>query len=152
MHRLIDVHAPQHDVCECLVVHVNAETSDVLDVIDRDPAIARDPFAGVKVLGRSRRERLFGLTWSPVPGAGSVDVVWDLRVEAGEDGCCHLSSTRRFIASDDAAREALRSNWRQIRGSADMIARLALRTIKRAAEERAAVAGRDPHAELQLAA
>jgi hypothetical protein len=117
------------------VLHVAAAPADVLDVVDRLD-LARDPFAGVEALGRRRHERLFGLTWHPKPGApGHVDVVWDIRVEADGEGGSYLSSTRRFTASDDEARNDFRSYWRYVRLGADAIARRTLRTIKRVAEE-----------------
>jgi hypothetical protein len=152
MTRLIDVHAPQHDISETLVVHVDAAPADVLDTLDR-LGLHRDPFAGVKALAAGRDERLYGLTWHPAPGiAGRVDVVWDLRVEPDEDAGSYLSSTRRFTPSDGTAREALRSHWRNVRASADTIARRTLRTIKRAVEEQPAAVAVAPQVELLLAA
>jgi hypothetical protein len=150
MTRLIDVHAPQHDVSETLVLHVHAAPRDVLDAIDRtDP----DPHAGIRALGRSDDERLFGLKWHPTPGAaGYVEVTWDLRVERGEDGDCYLSSTRRFTASDDAAREVLFASWRNVHAVANTVARRTLRRIKRTAEQPAAIAVLQPRAEMLLAA
>lgn len=147
MTRLIDVHTPRCDVSETLVVHVDAPPAAVLAAVDRD--VAREPFAGLRPLGRTGRERLFGLSWRPVPAAAPVEVVWDLRVECDGEGGCYLASTRRFVAGDDAARDGLHHQWRHIRGAADLIARRALRTVKRAAEA-APAAG--PRAELALAA
>jgi hypothetical protein len=148
MTRLIDVHAPQYDVSDSLVLHVDAAPDDVLNAVD---SLRRDPFAGMRTLGLGARERLFGLTWHPRPGApGRVDVVWDIRVEPDEDGGSYLSSTRRFIPGDETARADLRPHWRFVGRVAETIAQSTLRTIKRAAEERPVVPGRQ--VELQLAA
>jgi hypothetical protein len=138
MTRLIDAHAPQHDISDSLVLHVDAAPAAVLAAVDR---LGPDPHAGVKPLGRSHRERLFGLTWRPTPSApGRVDVVWDLRVEPDEDGGSYLSSTRRFIAGDEAARADLRAQWRYVGPAAAGIARQTLRSVRRAAEEPAVIA------------
>ncbi len=140
MTRLIDIRAPRYDVTESLVLHVDAGPAEVLDAVDR---LGRDPHAGVQALGSRRRERLFGLAWHPKPGTRArVDIVWDVSVEPDEDGGSYLSSTRRFVAGDAIAREALLSQWRYVRPVADTVARRTLRAIKHAAEERPVRAAR----------
>jgi hypothetical protein len=149
MTRLIDVHAPEHDISESPVLYVHAAAADVLDAVDK---LAHDAFPGARALGRGRLERLFGLTWHPRPAApGRVDIIWDLRVKPDGDGGTYLSSTRRFVASDDSARADFRSSWRPIRLSADAIARRTLRAIKHVAEEEAEVTS-PSRVELLLAA
>jgi hypothetical protein len=135
MTRLIDVHTPQCDVSESLVLHIDAAPAHVLAVVDTLDA-ARRPIAGAEMLGHARDERLFGMTWLPEPGAaGHVDVVWDIRVESDGDDGTYLSSTRCFTAGDDAARNRLLSRWRAVRTTADAVARRTARAIKRVAEE-----------------
>ena len=104
------------DISESLVIHVDAAPAEVLGAVER---VGHDPFAGVALS----------------PG---TDIVWDLDVEPDEDGGSYLASTRRFAPADDAAREALLVDWRNVRAVADTVARHTLRTIKRAAEQRPA--------------
>lgn len=143
MTRLIDVHAPHHDIAETLVVHVDASPAAVLAAADR---LGCDPFAGVEILD----ERVFAVAWHPRPGVpGRVDVVWDLRAEPDAEDGCYLTSTRRFVASDEGSREALFASWRLVGANADAIARQTCRAIKRAAEDAPAL----PHVvEVPLAA
>jgi hypothetical protein len=132
------------DITESLVLHVDAAPLDVLAAVDR---LGRDPFAGVRELPGGARQRRFALAFHPAYGT-TVDVEWDLRVEPDEDGGSYLSSTRRFTG-DDAALDALRAQWRNVRAVADTVARHTLRTIKRAAEDHQPAV---PPVELLLAA
>jgi hypothetical protein len=96
---------------ETFVLHVDAAPEDVRAAMER--------------LGLGhRRERV-------VEG---VELVWDVRAEADDDESAFLSSTRRFVIADDAARERLLSRWSVLGPAFATTARHALRTIKRAAE------------------
>lgn len=137
MTALIDVKAPHHEVSETLVLTVDADPAVVLTAADS----LREPHVGVRALGRGAGERLFGMTWRPVPGA-RIEIVWDIRVAPDGAGGTLLSSTRRFVASDPVAREALGAAWRYVRPAGATIARQTLRAVKRSAEEPAASVSR----------
>jgi hypothetical protein len=148
MTTLIDVHAPQHDISEVFVLHVDASPADVLAAIDRLELGHTVP--GSEAIARRRRERVFGLQWHPEHrSSGQVDVIWDLRVEPDAEDGSFLSSTRRFVANDDAARERLASSWSVLGPAASTIAKRSLRMVKRAAEAPETVA---PRVRLSLAA
>lgn len=152
MTRLIDVYTPQHDVSDTLVFHVDATPANVLAAADRHRP-EQDAFAGVKVLAVTGAQRVFQLAFQPRPGSGGdVDVVFDVRIESDGDGGCYVSSTRRFTATSDAARQALRTHWRTVHANADTIARQTLRAIKRTAEDAPARAGVPHLVEVALAA
>jgi hypothetical protein len=152
--RLLDIHAPRHDVSDTLVVAVDTEpdalraalrSHDLVapvamalhalglgsrivrppSVIERTP----DEVVLAVVLGRPGERRLGG--W---PGPGRLAITWDVRVEPGGLEGAYLSSTRRFTAGDEAVRRALFARWAPVNGVAAGIARRTLTTLDRLAD------------------
>ena len=110
----LDTTAPQYDVAESLVLFVDAAPADVLEAADR----------------LAPGERVFTTRFADP----AVEVVWDVRVEDDGEGS-YLVSTRRYVAADEAACQAMLTRWSEVRAAAEATVRRTLRTIKRAAED-----------------
>ena len=161
--RLLDAYAPQHDIAASRVVFVDAEPASVVAALDRlelgraavDATTSiglgdRVAFGPEQLGAWGGRERVYGLAWridgdpaEPLARRaiaacdlpGYVKVIWDLRVEMAGDARTALSSTQRFVASDEAARERLRSGWGILGPLSTTISKRALGAVKRLAEE-----------------
>lgn len=159
---MIDAHAPTFDVTTSHVVAVDAPPDTVLaglDSLELAQPIART----IELLGTAHRialdpspltpsggrERVYGLAWrvggesaERIParalGAfaepGYVKVIWDVRVHHDQDAGTYLSTTTRFVATDEGARERLRSAWRVLGPMSADLAKRALASIKHVAE------------------
>jgi hypothetical protein len=135
----IDAHAPAYDITDSHVAVIDAAPEAVLTSLDR-LGFSRE----VAVLQPARlhsadeSERIYALAW-PVAD-GFVRVVWDARVEPHGDAGTALSTTVRFIATDESSRERLRASWPLAGPVSAAIAARALATVKRDAEEDDALA------------
>jgi hypothetical protein len=159
---MIDAHAPTFDVTTSHVVAVDASPDAVLaglDSLELAPPVART----IEMLGSAHRlalapsplapsrgpERIYGLAWRVGGGAaehiparalggfaepGYVKVIWDVRVKNDPDAGTYVSTTTRFVATDDAARERLRGAWRVLGPMAADLAKRTLASIKHVAE------------------
>jgi hypothetical protein len=124
MPALLDLHAPPAALSESLIVSVDAPAEDLR------AAIARLDVAGVRTLGADARGRVLALALRP-----GVELVWDLRVEPGDDDGSFLCSTRRYVVADAEALAELRGAWGHLRGVADALARRTVRAVALAAAE-----------------
>jgi hypothetical protein len=159
----IDEYARTFDVTDTLVVTVDAEPQTVRQALDRLD-LAASAARALDALGVADRaalapsplaaapgpELVFGLVWRlagpattiapcSVPAydvPGHVKVIWDLRVRPGALEGALLSTTRRFTATDDAARARLLTAWGIIATIANSLSRQTLTAIKRYAEDR----------------
>jgi hypothetical protein len=159
---MIDSHAHTFDVSTSHVVAVDAKPDAVLAGLD-SLALAHPVAETIALLGgadrvalepsplepAAGRERVYGLAWrldggaaEPVPAGalgtfavpGYLKVIWDVKVaDDGERGS-YVTTTTRFVATDESARERLRSAWRVLGPMSADLARRALASIKRAAE------------------
>jgi hypothetical protein len=162
---MIDAHAPTFDVSTSHVVAVDAPPDAViagLDGLALAPPVART----VELLGSTDRialgptplapghgpERIYGLAWHvgrgkakrvPAPALGAfaepgyVKVIWDVRVKAIDDLGTYVSTTTRFVATDETARDRLLGAWRVLGPMSADLAKRALASIKSIAEGRA---------------
>ena len=160
---MIDAHAPTFDVTTSHVVAVDASPDMVLAGLDSlelaEPVartiellgtphrVALDPTALTPAHGR---ERVYGLAWrvgdddpaERIParalGAfaepGYVKVIWDVRVSHDPDAGTYVSTTTRFVATDEGARQRLRAAWRVLGPMSADLAKRALASIKHVAE------------------
>lgn len=160
---LIDAYAHQFEVTDSRVLLVDAHPAAVLEGLER-LELGRPATDAIQSLGiadrialaptlleaRTGGEHVYGLVWrvegaAPArlephevrtfAGPGHVKVIWDLRVQAGGETGTTLSSTARFIATDDAAREHLRAAWGLIGAVATALSKRALTALKRYAED-----------------
>ena len=159
---MIDAHAPTFDVTTSHVVAVDASPDSVLAGLD-SLELAQPVARTIESLGTAHRvaldpspltpahgrERVYGLVWrvgdAPAEriapravGAfsepGYVKVIWDVRVNHDPDAGTYVSTTTRFVATDDKARERLRSAWRVLGPMSADLAKRALASIKYVAE------------------
>jgi hypothetical protein len=159
----IDEYAGTFDVTDTLVVSVGAEPETVREALDRVDLTAPVTRA-LEALGVADRLALppsllaakpgtglvLGLVWRVAGPAKTIDarsvrafdlpghvkMLWDLRVEPGAGDGALLSTTRRFIATDDAARARLLGAWGVIGTFAQSLSQRTLTAIKRYAEDR----------------
>jgi len=160
--RRIDQYARTFDVTDTLVVTVDAEPEAVREALDRLDLTASAARA-LDALGVADRvalapsllaagpgwELVFGLVWRLTGPATTIDarnvrafdvpghvkVIWDLRVEPGALEGALLSTTRRFTATDEAARARLLAAWGIIGTFAKSHSHRTLTAIKRYAED-----------------
>jgi hypothetical protein len=160
---MIDSHAHTYDVSTSHVVAVDAEPEAVLAGLD-SLALTGAVTETIALLGAADRialapsplepaagrARVYGLAWKlddatavePVPGPqlgafsapGYLKVVWDVQVAGDGDGGSYVTTTTRFVATDEAARQRLRSSWRVLGPLSADLARRALGSLKRLAE------------------
>jgi hypothetical protein len=159
---MIDSHAHTFDVSTSHVVAVDAEPDAVLAGLD-SLDLARPAAETIALLGgadrvalepsalepAAGRARVYGLVFrvdggaaQPVPADafgtfaadGYLKVVWDVQVSGDGERGSYVTTTTRFMATDDSARERLRSAWRVLGPISADLARRALASIKRAAE------------------
>lgn len=64
-----------------------------------------------------------------------MKVIWDVEVRPGAHDGAVLSSTTRFVATDDPARANLLAAWGVVGTVSTMLAKRALATLRDAAEE-----------------
>jgi hypothetical protein len=160
---MIDSHAHTYDVSTSHVVAVDAEPEAVLAGLD-SLALTGPVTETIALLGaadrialapsplepEAGRDRVYGLAWK-VDGAagiarvparhlgafsapGYLKVIWDVRVAGDGDGGSYVTTTTRFVATDESARERLRSSWRVLGPLSADLARRALGSLKRLAE------------------
>lgn len=161
---MIDAHAPTFDVTTSHVVAVDAPPDAViagLDSLELAQPVART----IELLGSARRvaleptplvpargsERVYGLAWHVGRGAtarvpagslgafaepGYVKVIWDVRVKSLEDVGTYVSTTTRFVATDETARDRLLGAWRVLGPMSSDLAKRALASVKHIAERR----------------
>jgi hypothetical protein len=158
---MIDAHAPTYDVSTSHVVAVDAEPATVVAGLDQ-LQLAQPVVEALELLGASTRlalapsplgkatgrERVYGLAWrvdgaaEPVPAQqlagfsapGYIKVIWDVRVDGHADTGTYVSTTTRFVATDETARERLRASWRVLGPVSADLARRALASVKRTGE------------------
>jgi hypothetical protein len=158
----IDEYARTFDVTDTLVVTVDAEPQTVRDALERRD-LAASAAHKLDALGVTDRialapsllaagpgpELVFGLVWRVAGSAttiepsslrafqvpGYVKVIWDLRVQPGALEGALLSTTRRFVATDDAARARLFAAWGIIGTFAKGLSQRTLAAVKRYAED-----------------
>ena len=112
MARLIDTYARTFDVTDTRVVLVDASPAAVLAAGER-LEIARTVGQAIEALGLADRlviaptrlearegEHVYGMA------AGSVKVIWGVRVEPGPESGTTLSMTTRFVSTDHSSRRA----------------------------------------------
>jgi hypothetical protein len=144
---MIDSHAHTYDVSTSHVVAVDAEPEAVLAGLD---SLALTGAVTETIAPAAGRARVYGLAWKlddatavePVPGPqlgafsapGYLKVVWDVQVAGDGDGGSYVTTTTRFVATDEAARQRLRSSWRVLGPLSADLARRALGSLKRLAE------------------
>jgi hypothetical protein len=160
--RRIDEYAGIFDVTDTLVVTVDAEPQTVGEALERLDLMAsaaraldalgvadRVALAPSLLAAEPGRELVFGLVWRvageattidprSVPACdvpGHVKVIWDLRVEPGALGGALLSTTRRFTATDEAARARLLAAWGILGTFAKSLSQRTLTAVKRYAED-----------------
>ena len=158
----IDCYAQSFDVTDTLVLAIDEEPErlrEALEILDLTSPAVR----ALEALGATDRLALaptllaiesgpalvFGLVWrydGPAVAVdparvrafdipGHVKVIWDVRIRPdGLEGAV-LSSTRRFTATDDAARARLLDGWGVIGTVAKSVSRRILATVERHAEE-----------------
>jgi hypothetical protein len=159
---MIDAHAPTFDVTTSHVVAVDAPSDTViagLDSLELAQPVART----IELLGSRHRvaldpsplapargpERIYGLAWHVGGGPpqavsprtlgafaepGYIKVIWDVRVKAIEDLGTYVSTTTRFVATDESARDRLLGAWRVLGPMSADLAKRALASIKHVAE------------------
>ena len=125
MARLIDTYAPTFDVTDTRVVLVDASPAAVLAAGER--LAGRLALAPAR-LGSREGEHVYGMA------AGSLNVIWDVRVEPGPDSGTTLSMTTRFVCTDHASRERLRAAWAVVGPASAALSKRALAAVKRHAE------------------
>jgi hypothetical protein len=160
---MLDAHAPTFDVTTSHVVAVDASPDSVLAGLD-SLELARPVARTIELLGTADRialdpspltpsrgrERVYGLVWrvadddaavripvralSAFAEPGYVKVIWDVRVNHDPDAGTYVSTTTRFVATDDGARERLRGAWRVLGPMSADLAKRALASIKHVAE------------------
>jgi hypothetical protein len=161
---MLHAHAPSFHVTTSYVVAVDAEPEAVLDGIDHldlaRPIAAtirllgatdRIALAPAALDAPGDGERVYGLAWRAGDSGGEAELVssrdlatfdapgyvkaiWDVRVKGDGDGGAYVSTTVRFIATDEAARAELRAAWRLLGPISADLARRALASLKRIAE------------------
>jgi hypothetical protein len=161
---MIDVHAPSFDVSTSHVVAVDAAPEAVLSSLDRleltQPVAATIALLGgdrarrvalepSSLDGATGAERVYGLACrvdggaaEPVAAAdlgafgapGYLKVIWDVRVNAAGESGAYVSTTTRFVATDDVARKRLYAAWRVLGPLSADLAKRALASVRRAAE------------------
>jgi hypothetical protein len=159
---MIDAHAPTFDVTNSHVVAVDADPATVLAGLDRLD-LTTPAAATLRLLGAERRvalvptlleppggrERVYGLAWRMAEGEaarvsgtelgafaapGYVKAIWHVRVTSDGESGAYVSTTVRFVATDENARHALRAAWRLLGPMSADLARRALASLKRIAE------------------
>ena len=166
----MDCYAPSFDVTDTLVLVIDEEPEtlrEALEALDLTAPVVR----ALEALGATDRLALaptllaiesgpalvFGLVWRYDGPAAAVDparvrafdipghvkVIWNVQVRPGGLEGAVLSSTRRFAATDDAARARLLDGWGVIGTVAKSVSRRILATIEMHAEE-CAERGRAP--------
>lgn len=160
---MIDSHAHTYDVSTSHVVAVDAKPDAVLAGLD-SLALTAPVTETIALLGCTGRialapsplepaagcERVYGLAWKVDDHAGDepvaarrlgafsapgyLKVIWDVRVAGDGDGGSYVTTTTRFVATDESARERLRSSWRVLGPLSADLARRALGSLKRLAE------------------
>jgi hypothetical protein len=170
--RLIDDYAGPFDISQTQVVLVDAQPATVAAGLQRlslsNPAMTAIEALGIagrlaagpsQLAARGAYERVFGLTWQLAAGArdaaapGSVKVVWDVEVSAGALDGAVISSTTRFVATDDAARASLLAAWPLVGTVSTALSKRALATLRGYAEEQdEAVFGAPTATDLRLVA
>jgi hypothetical protein len=161
--RAIDAYAGSFDVTNTLVVTVHAEPQTVREALERLD-LAASAARSLDALGVGERvalapsllaaaagpELVFGLIWRLAGPATTIDprsvaacevpghvkVIWDLRLQPDALDGALLSATRRFTATDAAARARLLAAWGIIGSVADSLSRRMLTAVKRCAEDR----------------
>jgi len=130
---LIDTHAPAYEVTNTYVVVIDAEPGTVVAGVNRLD-LGTKP-APVRLPGGDAHERVHELTWRVDGCLSRIRAIWDVRVEGDGEGGTILSTTTRFVATDDVARERLLGAWGEIGRATRKLAKAALDAVKRYAEE-----------------
>lgn len=161
--RLIDTYARSFDITETQVALVDAQPATVAAALERlplsGPATAAMDALGIagwlaagpaQLATRGRYERVYGLVWQLTTGTpvrlepqdipnfeepGHVKVIWDVEIAPGAHDGAVLSSTRRFLATDDPARASLLTAWGLVGAVSAVLSRRALATLRSYAEE-----------------
>ena len=158
----IDEYARNFDVTNTLVVRVDADPQSVRDAVEHldlsAPAARtlhalgvtdRVALAPTLLAAGPGPQLVFGMVWRIAGPATAIDpfhlpafevpghikVIWDLRIQPGALDGALLSTTRRFTATDDAARARLLAGWGVIGTFAQSLSERTLAAIKRYAED-----------------
>jgi hypothetical protein len=160
--RLIDLHAETYDITDTRVALVDADPASVLAAARR-LELTRSIVQAMASLGVAdhlalfpmaldadgARESVYGMVWrvhgphtegiSPhelraFERPGYVKVIWDVRVEAGGESGTILSTTTRFVSTDQVTRERLAEAWGIVGPASKALATRGLAAIKRSAE------------------
>ena len=153
------------DVTDTRVVLIDADPDTVLDAVERvEPA--RTVGQAIEALGLADRlalppmqleavegrEYVYGMAWRVESGAteavapqhlrtlerpGYVKVIWNVRVEAGGETGTMLSTTTRFVSTDEVSRERLAAAWAVVGRASAALSKRALAAIKSCAEDAA---------------
>jgi hypothetical protein len=139
--RLIDTYARTFDVTDTRVVLVDASAAAASAAGER-LEIARTVGQAIEALGLADRltlaptrlearegEHVYGMA------AGSVKVIWDLRVQPAPESGTTLSMTTRFVSTDHPSREGLRAAWAVLGPLAGELFKRVLAGVKRYAED-----------------
>jgi hypothetical protein len=157
----IDTYAPKPDVTETRAVLVDASPEEALAAAARID-VARTVVQAIEALGLSdrlalapaplaagRREQVYGMAWRVDGGPaervqpqqlkafdrpGHVKVLWDVRVEAGTESGTLLSTTTRFVCTDDESQARLAAAWAVFGPVAAALSKRALDAVKECAE------------------
>jgi hypothetical protein len=160
--RLIDTYARTFDVSETRVVLVDAHPAAVFGAVERlEPARTvvhaieavgladRLALAPTRLASAKGEEHVYGMAGRldgvPAeridphdPGAfdrpGYVKVIWDVRVEAGDETGT-MSTTTRFVSTDHSSRERLGAAWGVLGPVSAALSKRALSAVKRYAED-----------------
>jgi hypothetical protein len=161
--RLIDTYAHTFDVTETRVLLVDAHPAAVFGAVER-LELARTVVQAIEALGLADRlalaptrlesgkgeEHVYGMVGrldgvaaervgprdlGAFDRPGYIKVIWDVRVEAGDETGTILSTTTRFVSTDHSSRERLGAAWGVLGPVSAALSKRALAAVKRYAED-----------------